>query len=92
MAPNYSKLNLNFSLKICTYFILIACPPGSRVAVEAEDGVWRLGRVLSMRPGQMFSVRLDSTGQVMTVAVAGGQGNGVRVTGNGITAITDILS
>ena len=60
------------------------------MAVEAEDGVWRLGRVLSMRPGQMFSVRLDATGQVMTVA--GGQGNGVRVTGNGITAITDILS
>ena len=39
---------------------------GSRVAVEAEDGVWRLGRVLAMRPGQVFSVRLDSGGQVMT--------------------------
>ena len=41
------------------------------MAVEAEDGVWRLGRVLSMRPGQMFSVRLDATGQVMTVAGSG---------------------
>ena len=40
--------------------------PGSRVAVEAEDGVWRLGRVLAMRPGQVFSVRLDSGGQVIT--------------------------
>ncbi len=55
------------------------------MAVEAEDGVWRLGRVLSMRPGQMFSVRLDATGQVMT-------GPGVRVTANGITDITATLS
>jgi len=37
---------------------------GSRVAVESEDGVWRLGRVMAMRPGQMFSVRLDTGGQV----------------------------
>ena len=66
------------------YFESTSLSPGSRVAVEAEDGVWRLGRVLSMRPGQMFSVRLDTTGQVMT-------GPGVRVTDNGITDITATL-
>ena len=50
--------------------LMSSLSPGSRVAVESEDGVWRLGRVLAMRPGQMFSVRLDTGGQVITVTYA----------------------
>ena len=51
--------------------IISSLSPGSRVAVESEDGVWRLGRVMAMRPGQMFSVRLDSGGQVIKVTCIG---------------------
>jgi len=38
---------------------------GSRVCVGTDDGMWRHGRVTSIRPDSMFSVRLEQTDQVV---------------------------